>query len=128
MTQRLHPTDARHGAGNSHLPFHRLPVKHEGSARVAGEVSSFVAFVVGVEGESALIDAAEQHDARGNVTSVVGRGQRHRMRFIDLRVDRFAHPVAKLDNRVGGDILFVEFAKFVFLARGGHELVDLMVN
>src|SRR5262245_62881235 len=57
--------DPRRRPFDANLPFERFPEEYERDPSVGGHFVGLAAFVVGVKGETALVEAAEQYDAGG---------------------------------------------------------------
>ena len=70
-------TELRDAAGDADLPVERGPIQHQRGAWIFRQLAPFAAEIVGVEQEAAMVDAFEQHDARGGLAGGDGGGKRH---------------------------------------------------
>ncbi|EXI74288.1 MAG: hypothetical protein AW07_01830 [Candidatus Accumulibacter sp. SK-11] len=68
---------------------------------VGGEFAALAAVVVGVPGDAVLSVTLDQHDPGGGAQRLIDGGQRHCVRFRQLRMDRFSQPLRELCERVG---------------------------
>src|SRR5882724_6579017 len=85
-----------HGPFDTHLALRGFPVKAERRLRMGQQLSALAALVVGVEDESAVIHALEQHHPqRGHAVRPDG-GQRHRVRLVRLLVGCGLEPLVEL--------------------------------
>ena len=85
-----------HRALDPYLAFQLDPVKKQRCRRPRREFRAFAALVIGEKKKAAIIDAFEQHDARGRCSVRGDRCQGHRGRLGQLGLDRFVQPAPEL--------------------------------
>src|SRR5262249_40758713 len=103
-------------AFNPDLAMKGVPVKRQGHTRIAHHLAALAAFVIREEDETSLITTFQQHDAPGHAP--IRRRGRERHGFnVRLRgLHGLIEPPFELDDRVGGDLAFVEGLRDVFAA------------
>ncbi len=84
-----------------------------------GQFVAFSTVKIGEEGKSALIKTPQQDDARGRSLIAAHGRERHRVRLIESGGERLLKPCAKLLQRLGQEVGFVETGLPVISAQGG---------
>ena len=90
--------------------------------RIVGQLLALVTAVVGVEHETVGIAFFQQHRPRVGATGPVGGGERHGVRFSQLRGDGFPQPALKLLEGIGVHVGLVQGPPDVFLTKFGKRL------
>src|SRR5262249_2933386 len=83
------------------LAIQRLPQHGERRAGILSELAALAALVVRVEGDAALVDALEQHEAHRRRAVGGCRGERHGLGLDDARGDGALVPLAEKGERIG---------------------------
>jgi len=112
-----------HHALDAHLALQPDPVEEQRRMGVGGQFRALVAGVVGEEGEAALVQVLEQHDAGGRLALRVDGGERHGIDLGHLGLERLVKPAAELAQGVGIDVREVEGFAGVFgtdIGDGSH--------
>jgi len=91
-------------------------VEDQRGARIGRQFAALAAVVTGIEHETAVVDALQQHDARRG--RAVGRrgGERHRVRRRQFRAQGFVEPALELRVRLGRDVGLVKTLAHVLAA------------
>ncbi len=90
-----------HVAGDADLPFQRIPVEAQRSARVRRERHALVALVVRVEGQPALVESAQQHHADLRIAPRAHRRERDGGRLAQAGASSVAQPLLELAKGIG---------------------------
>jgi hypothetical protein len=101
-------------SGHPDLPVHWQEPMKEGSGEwIRPQLPALVAFPVGVEDETSVVDASEQHHSGGRAPIGRGCGNCHRLGHGLASCPRSLEPPGQLGHRIGIDGRFVH----------GHSLV-----
>ena len=109
------------------------PGEHRSRDRRVVELTALGTLVVRVEHEPALVGGTGQHDAGIGNPIRTDRGDRHRVRFGDARVERLVVPPLPLLHRFGCEVVDVEPGRLVLHAavaehvgpRGNARQIDV---
>lgn len=115
---RLIVIDLLHRSGHPDLPVHWEEPMKEGSREwIRLQIPALVAFPVGVEDETSVVDASEQHHSGGRAPIGRGCGNCHRLGHGLASCPRSLEPPGQLGHRIGIDGRFVH----------GHSLVEFQL-
>ncbi len=116
---RLIVMDHLHRSGHPDLSVHWQEPMEEGSGnRIRPQLSTLLAFPVGVEDETSVIDASEQHHSGGWAPSGGGGGNCHRLGHGLTGCPRNLEPPGCLGHRIGIDGRFVHGHSLLARAMG----------
>ena len=120
---RLIVIDHLNCSGHPNLSVHwQEPMEESSSNWVRPQVPTLFAFPVGVEDETSVIDASEQHHSRGWTPIGRGCGNCHRLRHGLASCPRNLEPPGQLSHRIGIDGRFVHGHSL--LARAPDQVAD----
>jgi hypothetical protein len=120
---RLIVIDHLHRSGHPDLSVHRQEPMEEGSGNwIRPQLPALVAFPVGVEDETSVIDASEQHHSGGRAPTGRGCGNCHRLGHGLASCPRHLEPPGQLGHRIGIDGRFVH--DHSLLARAAGQVAE----
>src|SRR5258706_14489123 len=103
-----------------HLALQIRPEEHRAGGGAGLELASFAAEVVGIEDETAALDALEQDHARRGRAVGAYRGERHFVGQRQLRAQRVLEPALELADGVRVGLRFRQPRAHVFLPKIRH--------
>jgi tRNA1Val (adenine37-N6)-methyltransferase len=112
-------------AKDSDLALDGCPEEDQGSVGAGGQLGALAAAVVGEEDKSTVVDALEQHHARGRVPVGVGGGEGHGVGLVHLGAARLVEPAGELLERIGVNLALVEGGQGIVAAQGGQVVHGL---
>jgi len=120
VTQRLRHGNLLRVALYDHLPLHLDPREKQAYGRVRGDVGGFARFIVREKSEALPVEGLKQDRALRGEAVRRDRGQRHRVRLVEMEIGCLPEPFLENLRRVIAQILSPQTMGGVFFSEIGE--------